>query len=185
VSALFSDEELIALVKEGNTRAFELLVERYYKQIYAFGLKMVGDSFWAEELTHEAFLKLHKNIEKFDPRYRFKPWFFKMTANLAIDLWRKQRPKSVVAVEFAEERVAGPGPDAQEALVKRELWEEVSKQVEQLPPDMREAVYLRDFLGLSYQEMCEALSKPLGTIKTLIFRARKQLMQQLSGCLEG
>ena len=184
MGALLTDEELVALAKEGNKKAFELLVERYYRQVYSFGLKMFNDRFWAEELTHEVFLKLHKKLDKFDPQFRFKPWFFKMAWNLAVDIWRRQRPKSLIRVELSEEHISKGAADASDVLVRRELWQEVSRKVEQLPPDMREAVYLRDFLGLSYREICEALGKPIGTIKTLIFRARKRLLAELGECLE-
>lgn len=170
-------------VEKGNQKAFTQLMDYYKDTIYFMLLKMTGNSIDAEDLTIEAFGKAFKNINKYTPDYAFSTWLFKIASNNCIDHIRKKK-KNVLARDQNEEideykinkEVASENnSDPEEKYIKGQKAELMREVVEKLKPRYRKLIELRYFDELSYEEICETLDLPIGTVKAQLFRARQFL----------
>ncbi len=182
-----ADEELVELAVVGDRDAFGILVMRYQRRIAAFLGRFVSDFEVAQELTQETFLRAWNALERFDSRYRFSTWLFRIAHNLGVDaLRRHELPTRSLESEGAEGQhleVALPdgGKDPLERLENRELARELKREINGLRDEYRELVLLRHFAGLSYQEIAELKEMPLGTVKNKLFRAHSVLRKALAG----
>ena len=180
------DAELVERVVDGDGDAFRQLVERYQRPVYGLLLRMVRTPALAEDLTQETLIKAYRAIATFDRSRRFSSWLFKIAHNTAIDHLRKKSPPTVTLETDDDERLdplaslAAPesrSPEAQAA--GRDLAEALQEALMELRPDYREAILLRFQQGLPYEEIAEVLDLPLGTVKTHLHRARKQMAATL------
>jgi RNA polymerase sigma-70 factor (ECF subfamily) len=177
-----SDERLVELSLDGDEDAFGVLVLRYQRRLTAFLGQLVGDLELARELSQEAF-------ERFDPRYRFSTWLFRIAHNLGIDQLRRRRLQTVslyrTDAEGGEVEVVIPDLDKDPLghLENRALAAELRQVIEELRPEYRELVLLRHFAGLSYQEIADIKEMPLGTVKNKLFRAHSVLRRALADFL--
>ncbi|NOZ79374.1 MAG: sigma-70 family RNA polymerase sigma factor [Acidobacteria bacterium] len=184
-----ADEELVELALAGDRDAFGLLVKRYQRRITAFLSRFVSDFEVARELSQETFLRAWNALERFDPRYRFSTWLFRIAHNLGIDaLRRRELPTRSLESESAEGQrleLALPdgGKDPLGRLENRELARDLKREIDALRDEYRELVLLRHFAGLSYQEIAELKNMPLGTVKNKLFRAHSVLRKALAGRL--
>ncbi len=180
-----SDESLVALAVEGDQAAFTRLVRRYQRRLTAFLAQLVGDLELARELAQETFLRAWSALDRFDPRYKFSTWLFRIGHNLGIDHLRRRRISTVPLVredadgEEIEVAVADLGKDPLEHFENRELARELRGAINELRPEYRELVLLRHFAGLSYQEIADFKSMPIGTVKNKLFRAHTVLRRAL------
>lgn len=185
-----------ALVKEaveqGSQRAFSELMNRYKDTIYFMLLKMTGNPEDAEDLTLEAFGKAFKNLSQYSPDYAFSTWLFKIASNNCIDHIRKKK-KNVLSYD-ANEDIDDSGTvmeltdglsDPEESLIRSQKVKLMRELVETLKPRYRTLIELRYFDELSYEEICEALDLPLGTVKAQLFRAREFLFNILKNSREN
>ncbi len=189
-----SDAELVASALAGSQPAFRDLVVRFERPVYTLVLRMVHDSSTAEDLAQEVFLKAYRHLATYDPQRKFASWLFKIAHNTTIDHLRRADlntvPLAPMAGEAAGDEAEGggllavladtatesPGVTAERHAMARAL----ERAIAALRPEYREAVMLRYVEGLSYQEVCEALGLPMGTLKTNLHRARKQLAAAMS-----
>ena len=180
------DAELVERVVDGDGDAFRQLVERYQRPVYGLLLRMVRTPALAEDLAQETLIKAYRAIATFDRSRRFSSWLFKIAHNTAIDHLRKKSPPTVTLETDDDERLdplaslAAPesrSPEAQAA--GRDLAEALQEALMELRPDYREAILLRFQQGLPYEEIAEVLDLPLGTVKTHLHRARKQMAATL------
>jgi len=182
-SKALKDFELIRRAKQGDEKAYTELMKRYKKSVYHTLLKMVRNVDDAEDLTIEAFAKAFKNLEKFDPKFTFSTWLFRVATNNAIDFIRKKRLEttsiqgaytdeggSEVAMELRD-----TGSNPQEEVIRGQRGEIVKNIVLRLPARYRTLVELRYFQELSYEEIAVKLGAPLGTVKAQLHRARELL----------
>jgi RNA polymerase sigma-70 factor (ECF subfamily) len=180
-----SDESLVVLALDGDETAFARLVRRYQRRLTAFLGQLVGDSELARELSQEAFIRAWSALERFDPRYRFSTWLFRIAHNLGIDQLRRRRLHTVSLYrrDGDGEEVEVVVPDLEKDPLghceNQELARHIRGAIEELRPEYRELVLLRHFGGLSYQEIAEFKEMPLGTVKNKLFRAHSVLRKAL------
>lgn len=184
-----SDERLVELSLDGDEGAFGLLVQRYQRRLTAFLSQLVGDIELARELSQEAFVRAWSALERFNPKYRFSTWLFRIAHNLGIDQLRRRRlqttPLYRTDSEGGEVEVVVPDleKDPLGHLENRALASELREVIEGLRPEYRELVLLRHFGGLSYQEIADFTEMPLGTVKNKLFRAHSVLRKALTDFL--
>ncbi len=184
-----TDERLVELALDGDEDAFGLLVRRYQRRLTAFLGQLVGDIELARELSQEAFIRAWSALERFDPRYRFSTWLFRIAHNLGIDQLRRRRlstmPLYRTDADGDEVEVIIPdnAKDPLGHLQNRALATELRQVIDGLRPEYRELVLLRHFGGLSYQEIADFTDMPLGTVKNKLFRAHSVLRKALTDFL--
>jgi RNA polymerase sigma factor (sigma-70 family) len=177
------DYELVRdAIDNNNQLAFTELMGLYKETIYFMLLKMTGNADDAEDLTIEAFGKAFKNIQKYTPDYAFSTWLFKIASNNCIDFMRKKK-KNVLADDNYEDvnesyqahNMAAQHLDPEEKLIRLQKIEMMRKVVEKLKPRYKRLIQLRYFEEYSYEEICQEMDLPLGTVKAQLFRAREFL----------
>jgi RNA polymerase sigma-70 factor (ECF subfamily) len=184
-----SDEKLVELALDGDEDAYGTLVRRYQRRLTAFLGQLVGDIELARELSQEAFIRAWSALERFNPRYRFSTWLFRIAHNLGIDQLRRRRLQTVslyrTDADGGEIEVVVPALDKDPLghLENRALAEELHEIIDDLRPEYRELILLRHFGGLSYQEIAEFKDMPLGTVKNKLFRAHSVLRKALAAFL--
>jgi RNA polymerase sigma factor (sigma-70 family) len=181
------DRALVAAAKRGENHAFERLLKKYRKSVYYMLLKMVKNPDDAEDLTQEAFAKAFNSIEKFDSKFAFSTWLFRIATNNCIDFIRKKRVQTV-SIDAPVEGDDGSSMrfdvrdenlDPNESMLKMQRKRYLTMAIERLPEKYRTLVQLRYFQELSYEEVANELQIPLGTVKAQLFRARELLNQEL------
>lgn len=180
------DEELVSRFVSGDERAFSRLVDRYQEPVFRFLYRMIGgDWTLAEELTQETFVRAFRGAAGFKGSYRFSTWLFTIAKNCARKRWKqsKRRPDSPAggASDSTGDPPAGPrAPSPGDVVEKRELAAFVQKAVGLLDPNHRLALVLTYYEGRSYEEASEILGRPRGTVKSWVFRAKRELAKTLA-----
>jgi RNA polymerase sigma-70 factor (ECF subfamily) len=183
------DETLVAAALTGDEAAFAALVRRYQRRLTAFLGQLVGDTELARELTQETFIRAWSALDRFDARYRFSTWLFRIAHNLGIDQLRRRRLQTVSLYrrdadgEEIEMVVTDSEKDPFGHCENKELAQHIRPAIEALRPEYRELVLLRHFGGLSYQEIAEFKTMPLGTVKNKLVRAHSVLRRALEAFL--
>ena len=183
------EKDEAALVKaavEGSERAFQTLVERYQRPIFSLVVRMVRDPGIAEDVTQEVFVKAWLALARYDPRRRFASWVFKIASNAAIDhLRRKKLPTTPIETSDPDassilDRVPDERAELADTLTRRhELATALEATVAALRPEYRLVVLLRFKEELPYRDIAEITGMPLGTVKTNLRRARREIEQRL------
>ncbi len=188
------DLELVARALEGSEAAYREIVRRYERSLFTLILRMVRDRSSAEDLAQDSFVKAFRNLRSFDPTRKFSSWLFKIAHNTAIDHLRRRDPVplSLDAAGPDETDLLASVPDRRaeppdRALGRADLAHCLERAVATLRPEYREAIVLRFTQDLSYDEIAEVMGLPLGTVKTHLHRARKELaaVLQAMGWSEG
>jgi len=158
----------------GDQRAMLALVERFRGQVFGLCYRMLSQRQDAEDAAQETFVRVLKNLHRWDPARDFEPWLFAIAGNRCRTALaaRKRRPRAEPTVEL----VADDAPDGREA---QHLAEEVHLALRDLRVDYRQAFVLFHENELSYAEIAKAMEVPLGTIKTWVHRARRELIDSL------
>jgi RNA polymerase sigma-70 factor (ECF subfamily) len=172
------EAELIARAKKGDREAFGALVKRYERRVIGVALAVVHNQDDALELAQETFVRAFENLGSFESRSSFSTWLYRIAANLAIDFWRREGRYNVLRGEDAENelrRLPSARGDSFTAATRSELGERLSKALEQLTPEHRAVILLREVEGLSYDEISEVLNCPRGTVMSRLHYARSRL----------
>src|ERR671913_2301678 len=169
------DEDLVDRVAEGDERALSELYDRYVRQVYATGIRLLKDSHLAEELVQDAFTNVWRGAGSFDQDLAsFATWLYRITRNRATDLDRRRRVRPLSAGEEPLRNVSGdPNPEASVAL-----WD-MARALSLIPEEHREVLTLAYFEGLSQREISRRTGIPLGTIKSRTTAALKRLHRSL------
>ena len=186
------DRALVSRILEGDRDRFTELVKRYEKRVVNYVYRITHRYEEAHDLAQEIFVKVFMALDRYDPKYQFSTWLFRIAQNTAIDALRK---KSVVEVPIAkpatqtdeeskDREFADTGVSPYRALKNKQLAGAIDKAVLELPPDYRELIQLRHFAELSYEEIASMKKLPLGTVKNKLFRARNMLKETLEGFVE-
>lgn len=178
-----NDKELLKKYLNGDELAFEALVKKYTKLIYFFIFRQVKDPQLSEDLTQETFIKVWKNLRKFDFDKSFKTWIFKIAKNLTIDYFRKFKFKEIPFSFFEDEkgfnpvieRIRNPQPLPNQALETKEIKDYVKNLVFELPSTYQQIIYMHYELELSFNEIAEILDKSVNTVKSWHRRALLRL----------
>jgi RNA polymerase sigma-70 factor (ECF subfamily) len=173
------DHAYVQATLRGDLRAFEALVERHRDVVYRVAARIAGRDN-AEDVSQDAFLRAFHRLERFRGDASFRAWLLQITHNAAVDHLSRRRPEPVEAV--SEEREA-PEREVRrlpaERLESRERIDRLEAKLRVLSPEHRVALVLRDIEGLSYEEIAGITQAPLGTVKTRLFRARRDLIEML------
>jgi RNA polymerase sigma-70 factor (ECF subfamily) len=182
-----TDKELVRRVQRGDRRAFDLLFGRYQHKILNLVGRYLRDPQDVEDVTQEAFIKAFKALPRFRGDSAFYTWLYRIAINTAKNhlVARGRRPPAVdVEIEDAEfmdgadQLREGESPEA--ALARDQLSAAIDRAIAQLPDDLRSAVTLREFDGLSYEQIAQILECPVGTVRSRIFRARESIDRHIA-----
>jgi RNA polymerase sigma-70 factor, ECF subfamily len=169
------DEELVGRVAEGDDRALSVLYDRYSRQVYVTGIRLLKDSHLAEELVQDAFTKVWRGAGSFDQDLAsFATWLYRITRNRATDLDRRRRVRPLSAGEEPLRNFSGdPNPEASVAL-----WD-MARALSRISEEHREVLTLAYFEGLSQREISRRTGIPLGTVKSRTTAALKRLRRTM------
>jgi RNA polymerase sigma-70 factor (ECF subfamily) len=171
--AEIDERELVSRCQAGDEGAFGELVDRYKNLVYAMVYRMVNDRSQADDLAQEVFLKVHRGLPYFRGEARLSTWIYRIVANVCVQARSRKR-------EFAvpEELPERGGTDA--SFADLELRDRLEKAIAQLPEQYRVLIAAHYLQGVQYEALAESLNMPLGTVKTHLYRAKRQLRELLS-----
>lgn len=175
-----TDLRLVALARSGQLNAFEELVRRYRNEVFGLAHHFVRNREEAWDISQEVFIKAHRFLGRFRGQSSFKTWLMRITANQCKDFLKRRRIQTVGLSETIQSRevsssVLTPG----QAAEARELGEAIVKVLDTIPFKHRQAFVLREFEGLSYEEMARAMGCTLGTVMSRLHHARRKLREGL------
>ncbi|HQZ16582.1 MAG TPA: RNA polymerase sigma factor [Vicinamibacteria bacterium] len=176
------DVQMVAHCLEGDGAAWETLVAKHRRRVFNIAYKFTGRHDRAEDLSQEIFLRVFKNLGKFDPSADFSKWLASVARNHCIDNYRSTRREQRTMVDDGmafDLAVAPLSTNPLRSIEASEAKEFLRSGLAMLPEKLREAVVLRDLKGLAYEEMAVKLSLPVGTIKSRINRGREELARAL------
>jgi len=172
------EAELLERAKKGDSDAFGTLVERYQRRVANVAFAVVHNQDDAIELAQETFVRAYENLRKFESRSSFSTWLYRIAANLAIDFWRREGRHVVLHGEDAEteiQRLPAERGDSFKTASRKELSGRLSQALEELTPEHRAVILLREVEGLSYDEISEVLQCPRGTVMSRLHYARNRM----------
>ncbi len=186
-SALSSldDEELVRRSKGGDAESFNQLIHRWERPIFALAYRTLGREEDARDVTQETFLRAFRALPGFKGDAKFSSWLYRIALNLCRDWMRKDRRAPVVAMPEgveAHELAAEPAgtPSAEDLAARAELSEAVAKAMERLPREQRTAIILKEYHGLTFQEVADVMNCPLSTAKTRLYQGLTLLRRYLA-----
>lgn len=182
--------ELMARVKNGDTSAFESLVEMHQNAVIGTVAKMLGSPTEAEDIAQQVFVRIWKSAPRYEPQAKFTTWMFTITRNLVFNEVRRRKRKPTVSQDEREEDSHRQAEDTHSTspdqdLLHSELEAAVDKAIAALPEKQRLAVVLRRYEEMPYDEIGKVLSMSVPAVKSLLFRARAQLKDELQKYLEA
>lgn len=186
-----TDQQLVDRVFKGDKHAFDLLVLRYQHRILGLIGRFIRDPAEVEDVAQEAFIKAYRALPKFRGDSAFYTWLYRIAINTAKNYMvaRGRRPPAtdvdVDDAEFLENNTPLTDIGSPEAnQEKDDLQRVINEAIEDLPEDLRTAFTLREFSGLSYEEITEIMGCPVGTVRSRIFRAREALDKKIRPLLD-
>lgn len=176
---------LIQRARAGDQDAFAALVRLHQRQVYTLALRMLRDPEEASEAAQDVFLAAWQGLARFREEARFATWLYRITYRHCLKLSASKRRDEAVRAEMALQSAREQGPQgalasAHTRAVEADVRETVRAEIALLPPKYRYAMVLRHLQELSYEEIAEVMSVPIGTVKTHLFRARAMLKDRLS-----
>ena len=177
-----TDQQLVERVQAGDKRAFDLLVLKYQHKIISLVGRYVRDQHEAMDVSQEAFIKAYRALKNFRGDSQFYTWLYRIAINTAknylVAKGRRPFDQDVDVDEQADYGFAEAMTDAatpENLLARDELQEKIFATLENLPDDLKTALSLREFEGLSYEQIAEIMDCPVGTVRSRIFRAREAI----------
>lgn len=182
------ESDLVERCRAGDQRAFDELVTRFEKRVYNLALRMTGNAEDANDLAQEAFVRVYTALPGFKGESSFSTWLYRIVTNVCLDELRRRGRQSVVSLDqpvSGEEgplarQTADPADGPLDRLERAEVRAAVQHGINQLQPDHRAVLVLRDLQGLSYEEIASALGCSLGTVKSRLNRSRLALRDRLA-----
>ena len=162
-----SEADILRLVQKGEKEAYQEIVVRHMKSAYYVALAFVHNHQDALDISQEAFIRAFRKIKRFDTNRPFFPWFYRILKNLCIDHYKHRRRLNEVPLE--DVRILKVEQEDRE--MKKALW----KGIDALPSEQKEIIVLRYFQQFSYQEISEVIGKPIGTVMSSLYYAKKRL----------
>jgi len=185
------DEDLVLRVQRGDKSAFDFLVIKYQHRIIQLVNRYVKDPSEAQDVAQEAFIKAYRALGNFRGDSAFYTWLYRIAINTAKNyLVSRSRRNSDYQVDIQDAEVFENAPQLQgmetpeRHLLNQEIVDTIQEAIDKLPEEMRTAIMLREFEGMSYEEIAEAMDCPVGTVRSRIFRAREAIDNKLNPLLE-
>ena len=179
-----TDEELVARSQGGDLDSFNQLVLRWERPIYALAYRVIGREEDARDVAQETFLRAFRALKGFKGQAKFSSWLYRITLNLCRDWIRRERrtpvvqpPEGVDVIELAGEST--PSESIEDLVSRHQLGRAVGKAMSQLPEEQRTAIILKEYHGLTFQEIADLLDCPLSTVKTRLYQGLTVLRKQL------
>ncbi len=168
-------DELIRKAAEGDKQAFSQVVTEYAGAVYNTALRYCKNKEDAEDVSQEVFIKIFRYLPSFKFESSFKTFIYRVTVNTALDFLRKNK----VAHEEISENIESAEPGIESKIIVKEREKAVENAISELSEELRDAVVLREYDGLSYAEIAEVLEVKVGTIKSRILRGREKIREKL------
>jgi RNA polymerase sigma-70 factor (ECF subfamily) len=181
-----SDEELVERSIAGDTDSFNQLVLRWERPIYALAYRQIGREEDARDVVQDAFLRAFRALPGFKGQAKFSSWLYRITLNLCRDWLRRQRRAPFVPTPEGVDDVADlatPDMDAEsieDVVTRKNLSQHVARAMRLLPEEQRSAILLKEYHGLTFQEIAELQGCPLSTVKTRLYQGLTVLRRELS-----
>jgi RNA polymerase sigma-70 factor, ECF subfamily len=180
----WTDEELVARSIGGDVDSFNQLILRWERPIYALAYRVIGREEDARDVCQETFLRAFRALPGFKGQAKFSSWLYRIALNLCRDWIRRQRrapivqpPEGVELVDLASER--GPVESIEELVARRELGSVVAEAMTLLPEEQRTAIILKEYHGMTFQEIADLQGCPLSTVKTRLYQGLTVLRRHL------
>ncbi len=181
-----TDSQLVKRVQKGDKRAFDLLVVKYQHKILGLISRYIKDRNEVEDVAQEAFIKAYRALPRFRGDSAFYTWLYRIAINTAKNyLVAQNRRPPGNDIDVADAEYIGAGTALQDIetpennLFRDELKQTVERAIKALPEDLKTAVTLREYDGLSYEEIADIMDCPVGTVRSRIFRAREAIDKQI------
>jgi RNA polymerase sigma-70 factor (ECF subfamily) len=179
-----TDEELVARTVAGDNDSFNQLILRWERPIYALAYRVIGRDEDARDVCQETFLRAFRALPGFKGQAKFSSWLYRITLNLCRDWIRRQRrtpvvsaPEGVDIVELASAQ--GPAESIEDLVARNQLSRTVGEAMRFLPEEQRTAIILKEYHGLTFQEIADLQGCPLSTVKTRLYQGLSVLRRQL------
>ena len=191
MTASDTDQQLVQRAQRGDLRAFDLLVLKYQGRIAALVSRYVSDAGEVEDVTQEALIKAYRALGKFRGDSAFYTWLYRIAANAAKNhlVAKGRRPGGDATIEdaegFDEGGMLSESASPEALAMGGELAEVVESALNALPGELKAALMLREFDGLSYDDIADVLGCPVGTVRSRIFRAREAVDQRVKEQISG
>ena len=180
-----TDEELVARSLGGDTDSFNELILRWERPIYALAYRTIGREEDARDVCQETFLRAFRALPAFRGQAKFSSWLYRITLNLCRDWMRRERrapfiqvPEDVDPVEMAA--ATEPSEGIEELVARRDLTRIVERVMTRLPEEQRTAILLKEYHGLTFQEIADLIECPLSTVKTRLYQGLVVLRRELA-----
>ena len=179
-----TDEELVARSQGGDMDSFNQLVMRWERPIYALAYRTIGREEDARDVCQETFLRAFRALKGFKGQAKFSSWLYRIALNLCRDWIRRERrqpvaqaPEGVDLIELASE--ATPSESIEDLVARKEISQAVARVRAARPEEQRTAIILKEYHGLTFQEIADMLDCPLSTVKTRLYQGLSVLRRQL------
>lgn len=179
-----TDEELVALSIGGDVESFNQLVLRWERPIFALAYRVIGREEEARDVVQETFLRAFRGIGKFRGQAKFSSWVYRIALNLCRDWIRRERrapilptPEGVDVIELAAEQ--GPVESIEDLVARNDISKVVADLMTRLPEEQRTAIILKEYHGMTFQEIADLQGCPLSTVKTRLYQGLTVLRRHL------
>jgi RNA polymerase sigma-70 factor, ECF subfamily len=179
-----TDEELVARAQGGDIESFNQLIVRWERPIYALAYRVIGREEDARDVCQDAFLRAYRALPGFKGQAKFSSWLYRIALNLCRDWIRRQRrapvsqlPEDTDATELAAE--TGPVESIEDLVARRELSAIVEEAMSELSEEQRTAIILKEYHGMTFQEIADMQGCPLSTVKTRLYQGLSLLRRRL------
>jgi RNA polymerase sigma-70 factor (ECF subfamily) len=179
------DSALVQRAKHGDKTAFDMLVRKYQHRIAAVVSRFVRDYAECQDVVQDSFIRAYKSLSGFRGDSQFYTWMYRIAVNTAKNhlASKKRRPSFDVELDDAETIDGGiyiqNNDTPEHELLRDEIAQVVSRALDQLPDDIKQAITLREMEGLSYEQIADVMNTPVGTVRSRIFRAREAIDARL------
>ena len=180
-----TDEELVARSQGGDLESFNQLITRWERPIYALAYRVIGREEDARDVCQDTFLRAYRALPGFKGQAKFSSWLYRIALNLCRDWMRRERrvpviqaPEGVDLMDLAAE--AEPSESIEDLVARKDLTALVERAMARLPEEQRTAIVLKEYHGLTFQEIADVVGCPLSTVKTRLYQGLTVLRRELA-----
>ena len=185
-----TDEELVARSVGGDADSFNQLILRWERPIYALAYRTIGREEDARDICQETFLRAYRALPRFRGQAKFSSWLYRIALNLCRDWMRRERrapvvqpPEDMDLMDLAA--AAEPSESIEDLVARRDTLQKVERAMAKLPEEQRTAIILKEYHGLTFQEIADVVGCPLSTVKTRLYQGLTVLRRELSRSAGG